>query len=120
MSQVFIDQLFRAEARGRQAFAVGAKNDHRWCHMWSDDIEALHKVASKIGLKREWFQNKPGFPHYDLTPGRRQRALQAGAIETSLWNWLRPRREKYLKEREAQINQRTGGTGAEGISASAG
>lgn len=61
-----------------------------WCHMWTDgDIGELHHMADKIGLKREWFQQKnPRFPHYDLRPSRRDKALQAGARRMSLRKWI--------------------------------
>ena len=39
-------------------------------------------MADEIGMKREWFQDKPGFPHYDLVPDRRAMAVMRGAIET--------------------------------------
>ena len=46
----------------------------------ADDLDALHKFAASIGLKRSWFQPRGGImPHYDLTPGKRQQALRAGA-----------------------------------------
>jgi hypothetical protein len=53
--------------------------------MFSDDIEELHGLAERIGLKRSWFQLKPkpngrGFPHYDLTGAKRAQALHAGAV----------------------------------------
>ena len=52
------------------------------CHMFTDevDLEALHAVAQRIGMRRAWFQNKRAAPHYDLTPSRRQAAIEAGAI----------------------------------------
>jgi hypothetical protein len=46
-------------------------------HLISDhDIEELHAFARKIGLKKEWFQDKRNkdfyYPHYDLTtPNKR-------------------------------------------------
>ncbi|GER94827.1 hypothetical protein A45J_2714 [hot springs metagenome] len=44
-------------------------------------LEGLHAFAQSIGLKREWFQGKGRFPHYDLTtPRASARAQQAGAI----------------------------------------
>ena len=55
----------------------------RWnggAHMLANDLDALHAMARKIGLRREWFQDKR-FPHYDLTASRRQRAVAAGATE---------------------------------------
>lgn len=55
----------------------------RWCHMACDgDIEELHALAQKIGLKRSWFQ-KGSLPHYDLTEGRRKMAVQNGAVEVT-------------------------------------
>jgi hypothetical protein len=53
-----------------------------WCHMMtdSDDLSELHAMAAAIGLKREWFQDKPRFPHYDLRPASRALALARGAV----------------------------------------
>lgn len=51
------------------------------CHLTSDaNLEELHAFAAKIGLRRAWFQEHPKMPHYDLTPSRRARALQEGAV----------------------------------------
>lgn len=48
----------------------------------TDDLQLLHDFATGIGLKRSWFQPRGGImPHYDLTPGKRLQALQAGAHE---------------------------------------
>jgi hypothetical protein len=45
-------------------------------------LETLHAFAEEIGMRRVWFQNKPGrTPHYDVTASRRERALKLGAIE---------------------------------------
>lgn len=41
----------------------------------------LHAVASQIGLKRAWFQDKPRHPHYDITDRYRRAAIRAGAID---------------------------------------
>jgi hypothetical protein len=51
-------------------------------HLISDhSLQELHLFANKLGLKREWFQDKPERPHYDLTTTRaRARAEAAGAI----------------------------------------
>jgi hypothetical protein len=36
-------------------------------HLVSDtSFNELHEFAKRIGLKREWYQNKPPHPHYDL------------------------------------------------------
>lgn len=88
---VYVDELFECESHDPQARRVGARTGHRWCHMWSDahTVEELHAIARKIGLKREWFQDRHQFPHYDLTPSRRVLALKHGAVEFSLKTWLR-------------------------------
>jgi hypothetical protein len=54
-----------------------------WCHMWSDDLDELHALANKIGLKRHWFQDNPIHPHYDLVMSKRRLAIQNGAVECS-------------------------------------
>ena len=49
-------------------------------HVVSDkSLDELHRFANRIGLKREWFQNKR-IPHYDVTTERMiQNARVAGA-----------------------------------------
>ena len=56
-----------------------------WCHMFSDtdDMEELHAMADKIGLKRKWFQDKQKLPHYDLTAYKRALAIVHGAKEAT-------------------------------------
>ena len=67
------------------AFEVGDWG--RWTgggHLQADTLEELHHFASRLGLRREWFQAKPGRPendHYDLTRTGRERALALGAID---------------------------------------
>jgi hypothetical protein len=54
------------------------------CHLFADTLDGLHAVAERAGLKRSWFQDKPGFPHYDLMSERtRDAAAKAGAIALS-------------------------------------
>lgn len=73
------------------------KKGWRWtssCHMFADSVEELHEFANKIGMRREWFQDKK-LPHYDLTAKRRQLAMQYGAIEVdSVWVKQQLRRRK--------------------------
>jgi hypothetical protein len=50
------------------------------CHLTVDGpLEHLHAFATKLGLRREWFQNHRLAPHYDLTPSKRRLALTLGA-----------------------------------------
>jgi hypothetical protein len=62
-----------------QASRVGARNGHKWCHLFADapDCAELHAFARKIGMRREWYQGD----HYDLTPKKRAAAVRAGAKE---------------------------------------
>jgi hypothetical protein len=66
------------------AFAYGEWG--RWSgggHLQADSPEELQAFAERLGLRREWFQSKPGRPendHYDLTRAGRARALELGAI----------------------------------------
>ncbi len=61
-----------------------------YCHMATDgDIEELHQMAERIGMKRWWFQNKPDHPHYDLSPEKRALAVQYGAVEVSSLELIR-------------------------------
>lgn len=55
----------------------------RYCHMAADTLDELHAMADRLGLRRQWFQDKPGHPHYDLSPAMRQRAVALGAIEVT-------------------------------------
>lgn len=51
------------------------------CHMEADTIEELHEMADKLELRREWFQDHPRHPHYDLSKSKRAQALKLGAVE---------------------------------------
>lgn len=51
------------------------------CHMAADTLEELHAMADRIGLKREWFQNKR-VPHYNISLSMKAKAIKQGAKET--------------------------------------
>lgn len=71
---IMVDQLIRW-GHAKPPFHRGS------CHLTTNgDLEDLHRFAIKIGLRREWFQDHAKMPHYDLTPSRRKRALEAGAV----------------------------------------
>lgn len=50
-----------------------------WCHLVADSINELHAFAEQLGLKREWFQDRTMYPHYDVTVNVKERALALGA-----------------------------------------
>ena len=77
---------------------LNPSDEWRWsesCHLWADTVEELHAFAAKIGMRRSWFQDRPRFPHYDLTMRRRDVALQSGAVYHNLREWI-------LKQRRAR------------------
>lgn len=52
--------------------------------MVASDLDTLHKFAKALGLRREWFQNKEGKPHYDICSYRiRMKAWELGAQTAS-------------------------------------
>lgn len=59
----------------------------RWCHLsdTENDVKRLDAFARKLGIPKRWYQTSMGgtFPHYDLTPRYRLRAIAAGAVEFS-------------------------------------
>ena len=54
-------------------------------HMCADTVEELHEFAAKLGLKREWFQDKR-VPHYDVAKSTREKAIRLGAVPVEFGN----------------------------------
>jgi hypothetical protein len=85
------------------AFAVGDWG--RWSgggHMQADTLGELHEFADRIGLRREWFQARPGRPendHYDLTREGRELAIKLGAITEDRRAGTRRRQTRRLARR---------------------
>lgn len=75
---VYVDPLFNSEG-------MSAKWPYKYaCHCWADSIEELKVFCvNKLHLREEWFQDKPFFPHFDLTSGTRRRAINLGAKSVS-------------------------------------
>lgn len=49
-------------------------------HLFADSLVELDGFADRLGMPRAWFQlSRTGWPHYDLTPGMRRKALRYGA-----------------------------------------
>lgn len=70
------------------------RNAGRWCHLWADTEAELHELARKIYVRRDHFQPHDTLPHYNLKPSKRKFAIEAGAIPTSLRDWIRRRNQK--------------------------
>ncbi len=89
---VYVDKIFRHPLDGKDA---QTKRNFRngGCHMWADSVAELKSFAASIGLKLAWFQDRPRFPHFDITPGKRIQAMRAGAVEKSLRQHIREKKE---------------------------
>lgn len=83
-------QAYPLEAIAERARGCGRE----WCHLWCEpgDEEALHRVAAALGQRRDWFQNREGFPHYDLTKGVHYKARRIGVPVVSLHEWVRAKK----------------------------
>jgi len=78
---VMVDELQSGEPYGLTGrLRIFSRFSHLTC---DGDLEELHVLAARIGLKREWFQPRRYAPHYDLTARRRELALKAGAVFVS-------------------------------------
>ena len=71
---VYVDELFVTEKTPNWRYVKA-------CHLTADTLEELHELAKRVGMKREWFQNHPRHPHYDLTATKRRLAVRLGAVE---------------------------------------
>jgi Protein of unknown function (DUF4031) len=84
----------------RQAATVGPV-EGRWSHLTADSDEELHAFASRLGLRREWFQDHHRDAtrhHYDVTEPTRQRAIAAGALAVTWREAARLRRLRRQSE----------------------
>lgn len=61
---VYVDNMFASYGRMLMS------------HMVADTPEELHRMADIIGIHRRWFQGD----HYDISKGKRDLAIAAGAI----------------------------------------
>lgn len=66
--------------------AENALGRMKMCHMVAPDVDELHTLAFRIGMRRQWFQDpktmpRVSAPHYDVAKGRRALAITLGAVE---------------------------------------
>lgn len=75
--------------------ATVGRHRARWSHLTADTEDELHAFAARIGLRRDWYQDRckklpepPGQPcphwHYDVTDSLRADALAAGAVSIGM------------------------------------
>lgn len=100
---IYVDEVFTMRPKG-----AAARFGNRWCHLVSDQLDPteLHEFAAKLGLKREWFQQRPNCPwydHYDIVGSRRKAALKLGAQplkDNGLGDLLIAKRKRHLGQSE--------------------
>ena len=53
------------------------------CHLTADSLQELLTFGEMLGLKRGWLQHssRGKKAHFDITPGKRAKALDMGAKE---------------------------------------
>lgn len=71
---VYVDELVVWYHARHRCFKKGS------CHLTADTLDELHAFAKRLGLRREWFQERSSAPHYDLSPPKRELALRLGAV----------------------------------------
>ena len=56
-----------------------------WCHMVADSLAELTTFAHHLGLRSGYVQLPPKtrFPHFDLNPSMRAKAVERGAVEVT-------------------------------------
>ena len=59
-----------------------------WSHLVADTPDELHDAAAKLGLRREWAQDKGRTLHYDLPEHVREAAIQRGIAVAITWREL--------------------------------
>lgn len=84
---IYVGQVFATPTSRKWPYRQAA-------HLFADTVEELHTFAENIGLKRQWFQDHPRLPHYDVTARNARTALMFGAIEVS-----RNEEVKFYKDR---------------------
>ena len=91
--EIYVDALMPTQRSRRWPFDASCHCFHR-----HHNLEALERFVLGIGCQIHWLDHTPGFPHFDLTPGMRIKAVRAGAIEITRHHLVM--REMFIKRRE--------------------
>lgn len=78
----------------------------KWSHMVSDtSAEELHAFAARLGLKREWSQERPksSAHHYDIVPSKRALALRLGAVAVTSRELVARNYDGLTRRRAARV-----------------
>lgn len=55
-----------------------------WSHMMADSLDEPLTFADRLGLRREWLQDKASGVHFDVTDTKRDEAIRLGAVPISM------------------------------------
>jgi len=60
------------------------KCGNAWAHLLTNgQVDALHTMAAKLGLRRDFFHGRGNVPHYDITADQVAEAIALGAKSIS-------------------------------------
>jgi uncharacterized protein DUF4031 len=69
----------------------------RWSHLVADTPEELHGAARRLGLRRQWAQEKGRTLHYDLPDELRELAIELRYATPITWRELVVRRHAFRR-----------------------
>jgi Protein of unknown function (DUF4031) len=84
----------------------------RWSHLVAEEADELHRVAARLGLRREWAQERGRTLHYDVPDELRARAIDLGLAEPITWRELARRRATFAAG--SRSSRRSDGPGHRG------
>lgn len=95
---VYVDDMYR--------YPVGQFGRMKMSHMIADTREELLEMADRIGVARKWIQAKgTAQEHFDISKGKRDLAVEAGAVELTMVELAQKTRERWETEAmEAYLN----------------
>lgn len=79
-----------------------------WSHLVADTAEELYAAAERLGLRREWVQDRGRTLHYDLPDELRQAAIERGVANAVGWRDVVRRREGLAHGRRRAVGSDSG------------
>lgn len=92
---VYVDDMYK--------YPIGRLSRMKMSHMIADTEEELLEMVDKIGVQRKWIQNTDP-PHFDISKGKRELAIELGAIPLSMRDLV----YKRIEIRKANDNDERG------------
>lgn len=78
---VFVDDMYKYPMG---QFRTRSGRIYKMSHLIATTEPELHRMAKRIGVARQWFQEKPSGNHYDITMSKRKLAIEYGALEVTM------------------------------------